>query len=522
MGKALYRKYRSKKLSEIVGQEHVTTALENALKKGRIGHAYLFTGPRGVGKTSIARILAHEVNQLPYDEDATHLDIIEIDAASNRRIDEIRSLRERVHNAPTSAKYKVYIIDEVHMLTKEAFNALLKTLEEPPAHVIFILATTEVHRLPETIVSRTQRYSFRPAEQSAAVKHLKAIAKSEKMQIDDEALELIADHGRGSFRDSISLLDQIGNSGDKITADDVRRSLGIAPDAIIQELISLLSEGTPQQVIATLKDLHSQGYQAPQIAKQLGQMLRQSVLNDTPHINPGTATKLMQQLIDVPAAHDPFTLLEVILLEPVLSNTQPANTASEQPPTQATDSKQEPTNTQQHTERKNSEPQGQKDSLSSRTEDSPSAAAKEPDARPEPKQSNAQVDAPRPVTSAGHTILNEDSWQQVLGALKQNHNTLYGIARMAVPLFTDSKLTLCFSFPFHQKRFNDPKNTKILSTIIHEQTGSTVAIECIVDKNATPLPTAPIDNSEPASSPDQPSAALDTISNIFGGGEILE
>src|SRR5690348_5210133 len=163
MGQALYRKYRSKTLDEIVGQAHVTTTLSNALKQGRFSHAYLLSGPRGVGKTSIARILAHEINGLPY-TDESHLDIIEIDAASNRRIDEIRELRDRVNAAPVSAKYKVYIIDEVHMLTKEAFNALLKTLEEPPAHVVFMLATTEVHKLPDTIISRTQRFSLKPVD----------------------------------------------------------------------------------------------------------------------------------------------------------------------------------------------------------------------------------------------------------------------------------------------------------------------------------------------------------------------
>src|SRR5688572_10703249 len=161
MGQALYRKYRSKSLGEIVGQEHITDTLAQALKSGRISHACLFSGPRGVGKTSIARILAHEINGLPYTDDAAHLDIIEIDAASNRRIDEIRELRDKVYIAPTSGKYKVYIIDEVHMLTREAFNALLKTLEEPPAHAVFILATTEAHKLPETIVSRTQHYTFK-------------------------------------------------------------------------------------------------------------------------------------------------------------------------------------------------------------------------------------------------------------------------------------------------------------------------------------------------------------------------
>src|SRR6266568_5045229 len=198
MGQALYRTYRPLKLSEVVGQEHVTTALMHTLKAGTLSHAYLFTGPRGVGKTSIARILAHEINGLPYDDERLHLDIIEIDAASNRRIDEIRDLRDKVHIAPTSAKYKVYIIDEVHMLSKAAFNALLKTLEEPPAHAVFILATTEAHKLPATIISRTQRYLFRPIDPAVAVKHLRHIAKEEKIDVTDDALELLAAHGDGS------------------------------------------------------------------------------------------------------------------------------------------------------------------------------------------------------------------------------------------------------------------------------------------------------------------------------------
>src|SRR3990167_544034 len=200
MGQALYRKNRPKSFAEVIGQEQITETLEKAIKDGRISHAYLLAGPRGVGKTSVARILAHEVNKLTYKDESIHLDIIEIDAASNRRIDEIRDIRQKVHIAPTSAKYKVYIIDEVHMLTKEAFNALLKTLEEPPEHCIFILATTEVHKLPETIISRTQRFTFKPVEKDKAIAHLKSIAKKEGIDIEPTALDLLADHGSGRDR----------------------------------------------------------------------------------------------------------------------------------------------------------------------------------------------------------------------------------------------------------------------------------------------------------------------------------
>jgi DNA polymerase III subunit gamma/tau len=276
MGQALYRKYRSKSLAEIVGQEHITKTLDQALKQGRISHAYLFTGPRGVGKTSIARILAHEINDLPYEDDAPHIDIIEIDAASNRRIEEIRELREKVHTAPTSAKYKVYIIDEVHMLTREAFNALLKTLEEPPAHAVFILATTDAHKLPETIVSRTQRFSFRPAEKSRVVELLKDLAKKENIKISDPAIDLLAEHGEGSFRDSVSLLDQASSHGQK---------------------------------------LYGSGYQPASIAGQLGRNLRRKLIENTIKMPGERALELLAHLIEVPAAHDPARYLEICLLK---------------------------------------------------------------------------------------------------------------------------------------------------------------------------------------------------------------
>ena len=179
--KALYRRYRPKTLEAVVGQSHITDVLKKSIKNGSFSHAYLFAGPRGTGKTSVARIFAHLINDFEYELEDSYLDIIEIDGASNRGIDDIRELRERANVAPTKGKYKVYIIDEVHMLTREAFNALLKTLEEPPAHVIFIMATTDVQKVPITITSRSQVFTFRLADPSTMFEHAKSICKEENI-----------------------------------------------------------------------------------------------------------------------------------------------------------------------------------------------------------------------------------------------------------------------------------------------------------------------------------------------------
>ena len=227
MAKALYRKYRPKSLSEVVGQEQITKTLASSLAQDKISHAYLFVGPRGTGKTSVARIFAHEVNGFNYEIEDDYVDIVEIDGASNRGIDNIRELREKAAIAPTSGKYKVYIIDEVHMLTKEAFNALLKTLEEPPAHVIFIMATTDAYKVPITITSRAQTFTFKLADDKTMFDFLKSVAEKEKIKIDDAALKIVVKRGGGSFRDSLSLLDQISTlSKDKITKDLVISAMG--------------------------------------------------------------------------------------------------------------------------------------------------------------------------------------------------------------------------------------------------------------------------------------------------------
>ena len=485
MGQALYRKYRSKAFSEVVGQEHITTALQQALDKGTVSHAYLFTGPRGVGKTSVARILAHAVNDLPYTDESTHLDIIEIDAASHRRIDEIRELRERVHIAPTSAKYKVYIIDEVHMLTREAFNALLKTLEEPPAHVIFILATTEAHKLPETIISRTQRFTFRPIEETKVIEHLRTLAKAEKITIDDAALQLIARHGGGSFRDSISLLDQVRNVGSQIGSPEVLALLGQAPSELIDSLIQSLAQQDTLAVVQALQTLRDQGYEAARIAKQLGEGLRTSFLAGQPAIPRESLLLLLAKLVDVPASLDPAIALELALLESIHSDKDlPLPTIS-------------PANI--------SEPPVEK-----------KADIKPPETTP--AKSIPKVSAAKSSKKSPAITLDEDIWPQTLQAIKQKHNTLYGIARMASPKLESDTLTLAFHFAFHQKRLNEAHNRRIIADTIKELTGQDITVTCVLDESL-PEPVRET-QSIPTIQPDN--ETVQNISNIFGGAELLQ
>ena len=277
MSKALYRKYRSRSLDKIVGQPHITRILKRAIARGAAAHAYLLTGPRGVGKTSVARILAHEINGLPYTGEATHLDIIEIDAASNNSVEDIRDLREKVQIAPVSAPKKVYIIDEVHMLSKSAFNALLKTLEEPPEHVVFILATTDADKLPATILSRVQRFNFRLISEVDAASHLRMIADAENIAIDDDALRLIAEQGQGSFRDSISLLDQMQHiAADKITAQLIEESLGLASAREIDELLQAYAAGDLTKITRLLEAMERSGVPATIAADQIARQIRRS------------------------------------------------------------------------------------------------------------------------------------------------------------------------------------------------------------------------------------------------------
>lgn len=269
------RKWRPQKFEDVVGQEHITSTLKNAIKTNRIAHAYIFTGPRGVGKTTTARILAKALNcENPKDfepcnecamcktiNDSQTMDIIEIDGASNRGIDEIRTLRESVKYAPTRGKYKIYIIDEVHMLTKESFNAFLKTLEEPPSHTIFVFATTDIHKVPLTIISRCQRFDFRRIQLETIKSTLSNIAKEEKIKIDDKTLTLISKKADGALRDAQSLFDQvISFCGDKIDSETVAKMLNLIDDDLFFTISDAILEKDFNVVFQTTEKIYQNGW----------------------------------------------------------------------------------------------------------------------------------------------------------------------------------------------------------------------------------------------------------------------
>ena len=286
----LYRKYRPQTLDKLVGQEHIKKTLTSAIELGKIAHAFLFTGPRGTGKTSTARILAKSLNCKngptihPCGEcescldimNSVPMDVIEIDAASNRKVEDTQSILEKIQYVPVHGKYKIYIIDEVHMLTNHAFNALLKTLEEPPENVIFILATTEVHKVLDTIKSRCQRFDFRRITTDDIVKHLRYISDEEKINISDDALFTIAKNSAGGMRDSISLLDQLSLLGvsKEITSEDVNAVLGRISFDVLNKLSAKIISSSPNEAIEILNDIYNSGNEPLQILTNLSEYFK--------------------------------------------------------------------------------------------------------------------------------------------------------------------------------------------------------------------------------------------------------
>jgi DNA polymerase-3 subunit gamma/tau len=291
----LARKYRPQKFSEVIGQEHVTRTLQNAIEQGRTAHGYIFSGHRGIGKTTVARILAMALNCRSKDrpvpepcgicESCTEIragnavDVIEIDAATNRGIDEIRELREAARYRPARDRFKIYILDEAHQITDAAFNALLKTLEEPPDHIVFMLATTQPEDIPQTIRSRCQHFSFRAVKFDAIVGQLRDLVTREKIEADDDALALLAEAGDGSMRDALSILDQaIASSSERLTADSVRNLVGAAPAHILEQVMQAVSEGKSEEILRQVDHLISEGHSPTHFARQMVRFLRNATV----------------------------------------------------------------------------------------------------------------------------------------------------------------------------------------------------------------------------------------------------
>ena len=512
---ALYRKYRSATFTEVVGQEHVVRTLTSAISSGRISHAYLFTGPRGVGKTSVARLLARSLNctgqTKPCNECAncgasinSSLDIVEIDAASNRSIDSVRDLREKVALAPTAGKYKIYIIDEVHMLTTEAFNALLKTLEEPPAHAVFVLATTEAHKVPETIISRTQRFNFKPIGTPDLINHLTAIAKSENIQIEPAAVEIIATASRGGFRDAISLLDQLATgSTTTITAKTVRDLLGYTSTEEITALAKALSASNATEAVAVVTRLAAAGHQPGQVVQQLTEFWRAVLLtaagagaSPDPAVSqlataltPARIADIIEKLLEVNRSHWPQLALEAAVVK-LCAPTEAPTTPVKRPA--------KTTSATEHATEGNSPERAVAPKVTGSTEET----------RTSPPVASGEL--PAAADPSGN--LNPDLWPKVLVILKSKNNSLGALLQMYPIDFTGEEVTIKPRFNFHRDLFLKPANRTLIEAAASKVYGRPVKVHARTEETPGAKRQPKLD----------PSAELVSSALEILGGEIVE
>lgn len=465
MSQALYRKYRSKSLSEIVGQDHVTSLLDRALESNKVAHAYLLTGPRGTGKTSVARILAHKITGLSYDIEDNNLDIIEIDAASNNGVDNVRDLREKALVAPIKSQKKVYIIDEVHMLSKSAFNALLKIIEEPPEHVVFILATTDFDKVPDTIVSRTQCYNFRLIDESTVADHLAFIAKEESIKIDTDALNLIAERGGGSLRDSISLLDQIQHSESKngeITRSDIEASLGLATKDEINAIGEAILSGDALKIITAVRQPELRGIGAVSVADQLYNWIQRN-LESYPYL-----VTYFEDLIKVQKSHRPDIAILVAVLKFAVK--MPESQIIQHPSTQ-----------------ESNKPNSL--SMPSKITEEPIATAKTTkilDTESKQDDDSSDIASQKDVQQKDQNKKNNFNWQSVLDYLNDHKSEFKGIHTIlekSKPIVKDNKVSLYVLNKFNKTELD--KRRAVLGKILSESGVGDFEIE-IIDRPAPP------------------------------------
>lgn len=454
---SLYRKYRPNQFSQIIGQDHIRSSIEGMLKSGAIGHAYLFSGPRGTGKTTLARLLARAINCTGKKTDVEacgkceicleivngqSVDIIEIDAASNRGIDEIRDLREKIAFAPARAKYKVYIIDEVHMLTKEAFNALLKTLEEPPKHVVFILATTELHKVPETIISRCQRYQFHRASTASLVEVLLDVAKKEGIKLAGEAAGILAERAEGSYRDALTMLGNVA-SAPQLDAQTLRELIGLPPAETIEAVLGSIKTANPTELARTLQKFINAGGDMAVLTRTLANSSREYIFNlsnpaELPFFS-GLLEELLVALVKARHSVDATSLLAATLIKMA---------ASRQPPTN-----------------KLADP-----ALS--TNDLDDIKEREPASTP-------AVDAVSATPAPA--VESSQFWPNFLEAVKEKNHALYAVVRSAqFEGVTDDKLIIAVKFRFYSERLFEPKNRTLIESIAQAVAGRQLTLECLV------------------------------------------